>query len=266
LRGSFERRRGGAAYDDPVQDLKTRVAGYWDARPCGEGLVPAPRGSDSYFRDIEQAKDRLEPYVHEFAEFSRWQDRDVLEVGCGVGTDSARFARHGARITALDLSATSVALAQERLDREGLDGAVLRADAEALPFPDSSFDLVYSWGVLHHTPNTEQAIREVKRVLRPGGEARIMLYNLRSLFALGVWLRCGPLACRLASVRTTLADGLESPGTKAYTSAEVRRLFKPFAAVELRTIATPYDRRVVGPLAELLPGLGWNHLIRARAT
>jgi SAM-dependent methyltransferase len=247
-----------------VQDAKTRVAGYWDARPCGEGLVIAPRGTDEYFREIERAKDQIEPYVYEFADFARWIGCDVLEVGCGVGTDTARFARAGARITAVDLSATSVALTQAHLEGERLDGVVEHADAEALPFPDASFDLVYSWGVLHHTPNTQQAIREARRTLRPGGEARIMLYNRLSFFALGVWLRRGPLSGRMASLATTLADGLESPGTQAYTESEVRRLFEPFASVEVRTIATPYDRRVVGPLAGHLPRFGWNHLIRAR--
>jgi len=245
-----------------VSEVKVEVRTYWEAEPCGEGLAHAERGSHEYFAEIEAAKDRLEPYVHDFAEFGSWRDRDVLEVGCGVGTDTVRFARAGARITAVDLTETAVALTSQRLAAEGLDGTVRQADAEQLPFADESFDLVYSWGVLHHTPDTARAVSEVARVARHGGEARVMLYNRRSLFALGVWLLRG--APRGRSVASALAT-VESPGTKGYTRAELRRLFADFDRVEIRTIATAYDRRVAGPLAALVPGLGWNHLVRAQA-
>jgi SAM-dependent methyltransferase len=242
---------------------KTDVAGYWNGRPCGDGLAEAQRGSAEYFEQIERAKDELEPYVHAFADFSRWRDRDVLEIGCGLGTDTVRFARAGAHVTAVDLSATSVELARRRLEDSGLVGDIREADAEQLPFADASFDLVYSWGVLHHTPDTARAIREAARVLRPDGEARLMLYNSRSFFAAGVWARHALRARRPASLRRSLAEGLESPGTKAYTRAELAELLAPFAHTEVQTIATPYDRRVAGPLAGLFGGLGWNHLIRA---
>lgn len=248
------------SYDCAVATDKLEVEAYWAARPCGDGLTDADRGSERYFADIEAAKDRLEPYVHEFARFTNWADRDVLEIGCGVGTDTARFARAGARVTAVDLTATAVELTQRRLEGERLPGAVRQADAEALPFADGSFDLVWSWGVLHHTPNTEQAVSEVARVLRPRGEARIMLYNRRSLFALAVWLLRG--LPRGRSLQAALAT-VESPGTKAYTRAELRALFAPFSRVEVETIATAYDGRVAGPLASRVPRLGWNHLIRA---
>jgi len=244
-----------------VETGKPAVKSYWDERPCGDGLTDAERGSERYFADIEAAKDRLEPYVLEFAEFPRWRDRDVLEIGCGVGTDTVRFARAGARVTAIDLTETAVELTQRRLDAEGLPGTVRPADAEALPFADASFDLVYSWGVLHHTPDTARAVLETARVLRSGGEARVMLYNRRSLFAGGVWVARGALQRR--SLTAALAT-VESPGTKGYTRAEVEALFEPFATVDVDTIATPYDRRVAGPLAQLVPQFGWNHLIRAR--
>ena len=199
-----------------------------------------------------------------FAGFTAARGLDVLEIGCGVGTDTVRFARSGARVTAVDLSETAVALTAERLADEGLEGDVREADAESLPFTDDSFDLVYSWGVLHHTPDTARAIREVERVLRPAGEARIMLYNSRSFFAAGVWARAVFRSRRALSPAEALATGLESPGTKAYTRDEVRALFDPFPTVEIATVATPYDRRVAGPIARAVPALGWNHLVRAR--
>jgi ubiquinone/menaquinone biosynthesis C-methylase UbiE len=248
----------------PVVETKQAVRAYWDDRPCGEGLTRAPRGSHEYFAAIEEAKNRLEPYVHSFAAFTAAHGLEVLEIGCGVGTDTVRFARSGARVTAIDLSETAVALTAERLADEGLEGAVREADAESLPFADGSFDLVYSWGVLHHTPDTARAIGEVERVLRPSGQARIMLYNSRSFFAAGVWARAMFRSRRAMSAAEALATGLESPGTKAYTRNEVTALFKPFRTVEIETVATPYDRRVAGLVARALPPLGWNHLVRAR--
>lgn len=244
----------------PLATPKADVREYWNARPCGEGLTHAERGSPQYFAEIEAAKDRLEPYVHGFAEYARWHGRDILEVGCGLGTDTVRFARAGAQVTAVDLTAAAVELTARRLGDEGLNGEVRQADAEQLPFADGSFDLVYSWGVLHHTPDTARAIREVGRVLRPGGEARVMLYNRRSIFATAVWLRRG-LAQR-RSVKDALAT-VESPGTKGFTRRELEALFRPFERIEIETIATVYDRRVAGPFAALAPALGWNHLVRA---
>jgi SAM-dependent methyltransferase len=244
-----------------VDASKGQVQAYWNDHPCGEGLTSSARGSSAYFDDIEAAKDRLEPFVHDFADFPRWRGRRVLEIGCGVGTDTVRFARAGAEITAVDLTETAVTLTRGHLEQLGLPGEVRQADAESLPFADGSFDLVWSWGVLHHTPDTARAVGEVARVLAPGGEARIMLYNRHSLFALGVW------ALRGALQRRSLAAALEtveSPGTKGYTRAELAALFAGFADVDIRTIATPYDRRVAGPLAAALPRLGWNHLITAR--
>lgn len=246
-----------------VTTQKDLVRRFWDERPCGDRLASAERGTPEYFAAIEAAKDGLEPFVYEIAEFGRWAGKDVLEVGCGVGTDTARFARAGARITAIDLTETAVELARRWLAAESLPGNTLQADAERLPFDAASFDLVYSWGVLHHTPDTRRALDEVRRVLRPDGEARIMLYNRRSFFALGVWARYSLLRGRPASVATVLARHLESPGTRAYTRNELRALFAAFARVEISTRATAYDRRLVGPLADLMPSAGWFHCVRA---
>ena len=243
---------------------KQLVERFWDARPCGDGLAGAARGTREYFEQVEGEKLRREPYVPGFAEFERWRGRDVLEVGCGIGTDTVRFARAGARVVGIDLTQAAVELANAWLEQEGLAGRALQADAELLPFEDASFDLVYSWGVLHHTPDTARAISEVRRVLRREGEARIMLYNRRSLFATGVWAYRSATRLQPLSVAGALATGLESPGTKAFTRAEVAALFREFGSVEIRTIATSYDARLAGPFARLVSPLGWNLLITAR--
>ncbi|MBZ5657750.1 MAG: class I SAM-dependent methyltransferase [Acidobacteriia bacterium] len=101
----------------------------------------------------------------------------MLEIGCGCGSEAERFARAGARYTAVDLTNAAVSITQRRFQLGGLEGCFTQGDAEDLPFADGSFDLVYSHGVLHHTPNTPRAIREVHRVLAPGGRAMIMLYH-----------------------------------------------------------------------------------------
>jgi SAM-dependent methyltransferase len=239
--------------------LKERVRAYWEAEPCGTKTADAPFGTREFFAQVEAERDRLEPYVHDFAQFDRWYGKDVLEVGVGLGTDFVRFARAGARAVGVDLTEASVLAVRSRLELEGLDAEVRVADAEELPFEDGAFDLVYSYGVLHHTPDTRRALDEVRRVVRPVGEARIMLYSRRSWLALGAWLRWGLARGRLrASISDVLAEHLESPGTKAFTQSELDDLFSGFSAVRYVRNVTPYDRRVAGPLANLTgPRFGW---------
>jgi SAM-dependent methyltransferase len=245
---------------------KSDVRLHWDAEPCGARLAEAPRGSAAFFAQVEAARYALEPFIPGFADFDRWSGRDVLEVGTGLGTDFVRFGRAGARLTGIDLTQAAVELVHRRLELEGLSAEVRVGDAEALPFADASFDLAYSWGVLHHTPDTKRALAEIHRVLRPGGEARIMLYSRRSWVAAGVWLRYGVAKGRpWKSISELLATHMESPGTKAYTQAELEDLFYGFSDVQLTRFTTPYDRRVGGPLVKVLgPRFGWFVGIVAR--
>lgn len=247
--------------------LKEEVRRFWEAAPCGTSTTPAVPGTAAFFDQVEQERYRREPFIHSFAEFERWRGKRVLEVGIGLGTDFVQFVRAGADAVGVDLTDAAVESVRLRLALEGLEADLRAADAEALPFPDSSFDLVYSWGVLHHTPDTAKALAEVRRVLRPGGEARIMLYSRRSWVALGVWLRYGLGRGRPhRSPRALIADHMESPGTKAYTRSELADLFEGFEDVRFRFFRTPYDRRVAGPLVRLLPErYGWFVGIVARA-
>lgn len=246
--------------------LKERVRAHWEAAPCAASTSAAPFGSPEFFAEVERERYRLEPYVREFAQFERWSGKRVLEIGVGLGTDFVQFVRAGAEATGLDLTDAAVEAVRARLAQEGLQAEVLVADAEALPFADGAFDLVYSYGVLHHTPDTAGAIAEVRRVLKPGGEARIMLYARRSWLAAGAWLRWGLGRGRpWRSVSDVLADHLESPGTKAYSEAELRKLFAGFSSVAVERRVTPYDRRVAGPLAGLTgPRFGWFAGVTAR--
>jgi SAM-dependent methyltransferase len=244
---------------ESAEDVKARVKEHWEEEPCGTSTAGAEPNTVEFFAEVERERYRLEPYIPAFAEFERWSGRRVLEVGVGLGTDFIRFVRAGADAVGVDLTEAAVDAVGRRLANEGLHAEVRVADAEALPFPDESFDLVYSYGVLHHTPDTERAVAEVRRVLRPDGEARIMLYSRRSWLALGAWLRWGLGRGRpWHSISRVLAEHLESPGTKAYTRGELDRLFADWGSVRYVRNVTPYDRRVAGPLARLTgPRFGW---------
>jgi ubiquinone/menaquinone biosynthesis C-methylase UbiE len=126
---------------------------------------------------VEAHRYDLEPDILEMARFHEWRDRDVLEAGCGIGTDAMQFVRAGARYTGLDFSSTALELARRRADLEGARARFVPGSVAELPFPDASFDLVYSNGVIHHMPDTGRAIQEFHRVLRPGGVAVVMVYH-----------------------------------------------------------------------------------------
>jgi SAM-dependent methyltransferase len=246
-------------------DSKNTVRAYWDARPCGSSLATSPSGTAEFFQQVEAARERLEPFIASFAEFEKSRGCRLLEIGVGLGTDFVQFGRAGAVLTGVDLTATAVDLVRRRLELEGLEGDVRVADAEELPFADDSFDLVYSWGVLHHTPDTPRAVSEIRRVLVTGGEARVMLYSRRSWVAFGLWLRYALASGQpWRTISDVIAAHMESDGTKAYTESELRRLFSCFARVETQRFTTPYDRRVAGPLTRLGGGrFGWFVGVRA---
>src|SRR5262249_33508170 len=124
-----------------LDQQKQSVRRYWEAAPCGSKHASAEQGTPEFFRQVEQARYELEPFIPGFAEFERWHEKRVLEVGVGLGTDFVRFARAGANASGIDLTDAAVELVQHRLEQEGLTADVRRADAEALPFPDGEFDL-----------------------------------------------------------------------------------------------------------------------------
>jgi ubiquinone/menaquinone biosynthesis C-methylase UbiE len=250
-----------------MEASKVAVKAHWEAEPCGTGLTTAEQGSPEFYAELEHHRYRVEPFILQFAQFEQWRGRDVLEVGVGAGTDFVQFSRSGARLRGVDLTEAAIELVRRRLALEQLEADLRVADAEQLPFEDGSFDLVYSWGVLHHTPDTARAVAEVKRVLRPGGEARIMLYARHSWVAFALWARYGLLVGRPGrTLADVVANHMESPGTKAYTDAELRSLFGAFSDVRLERFLTPYDRRVAGPATRLAGNrLGWFVGIVARA-
>jgi SAM-dependent methyltransferase len=220
--------------DPSFSPEKAAVQEFWNRASCGEVYAQG----DSLRAQLEaQARSRyeLEPYIPEFARFEEGTGRDVLEIGVGMGADHLEWARSKPRsLSGVDLTPRAVEHTSRRLGLYGLTSRLEVSDAENLPFPTGAFDLVYSWGVLHHSPDTRKAIGEVCRVLRPGGRARVMIYHKYAMVGYMLWLRYGLLAGRPGrSLSDIYAEHLESPGTKAYTREEAREMFGGFSRVDV---------------------------------
>lgn len=203
-----------------TMQLKHQVHDFWNAESCGESYGASDAGVDLQRQAAERY--RLEPYLAPFARFAHGRDKDVLEVGVGLGADHFRWAESGPRsLSGVDLTPRAVEFTRERLRSAGKQSDLRVADAENLPFADNSFDIVYSWGVLHHSPDTRRCFAEVARVVRPGGLARIMVYHTWSPVGAMLWLRYGLGRGKPGrSLADIYAEHLESPGTKAFTRAE----------------------------------------------
>jgi len=225
-----------------MENLKNLIKNFWNKKPCGT-LGEIPEQLDlKYFYHIKERRYRLEPFIKKIVKFDNWQDKKVLEIGCGVGIDGMEFAQNGAEYIGVDASKKSIELAKSYFAFEGKKTNLLVADAEMLPFKDNSFDLVYSWGVLHHTPNTQKAINEAYRVLKPGGQCIIMLYNVHSLVALQLYLIYGLFKYKpFISISKLFSEHHESPGTKAFSNSEIKSMFKSFGDIRIKNILTPYD-------------------------
>jgi ubiquinone/menaquinone biosynthesis C-methylase UbiE len=209
-----------------------RVREYWDRRPCNIRHSTQPIGSRQYFDEVEARKYRVEPHIPSFAEFQRWRGKKVLEIGCGIGTDTVNFARHGAQVTSVDLSEKSLELAKQRIRVYGLEGQVqfFHGNAEELAslVPLESYDLIYSFGVIHHTPHPERVLEQIRRYVRPGTLVKIMVYHRRSWKVLGILL--GEGRGRFWKLRELIAKNSEAqtgcPITYTYTRREARELLE----------------------------------------
>ena len=263
----------GDAYKDQVQRQ-------WNNDPAGSHYVSeAPAHTREWFLEAERYRyDAYAPWMREVMEFDRHAGEQVLEIGGGMGTDLAQFALHGARVTDVDLSAGHLKLARENFAVRGLHGEFLQQDAESLVFDDNTFDLVYSNGVLHHTPNTKHVVQEILRMLKPGGRAIVMVYAEDSLhywrnLMWNIGLKEGQL--RKYSMGEIMSRTVErsdnaaaTPLVKAYTKAGLRQLFEGFIDLEIvqrqmeaaavPRVLTYVPRRHLGKL------MGWNLIIKAR--
>lgn len=222
---------------------KDAVREFWNAAPCGTRYLDGRDDFDTHAR----ARYALEPHIFELADFQNARGLKVLEIGVGMGADYLEWLKAGAQATGVDLSAASVERARRRCELAGYKPDLRVADAELLPFPDQTFDVVYSYGVMHHSPDTAKCVREAWRVLKPGGQAKIMIYHHPSVTGAMLWLRHGLPHGK--SLRQSVFDHLESPGTKTYTRQEARQLFHDFSDIKVRLVFSPGDLLLHQPSA-----------------
>ena len=224
-------------------DLKAQVKAYWNRESCGTDVAASDKFTRQYFDEIEEHRYTVEPEIFSFAQFTRYYGRKILEVGVGAGTDFLQWVRAGAKAHGVDLTEEAVEHVRRRLGVYGLSAEEIRvADAENLPFPDNTFDLVYSWGVIHHSPDTVKALEEIIRVTRPGGTAKIMIYNRCSLYAYNMYLYWGLMRGKpFRSISDILWHHQENIGTKAYTINEVKELLAGYP-VTIRHIGAPLKK------------------------
>jgi ubiquinone/menaquinone biosynthesis C-methylase UbiE len=224
----------------PFADVELdKVRQYWNARPCNVRHSPSPVGSRQYFDEVEARKYRVEPHIPVFAEFERWKGKRVLEIGCGIGTDTINFARAGARVTAVDLSAESLALARRRAEVFGLENITFhQANAERLSdhVPVERYDLVYSFGVIHHTPHPERVIEQIHRYVDRESLLKVMVYHRASWKVLWMLLkhgrRPGETLDDLIARHSEAETGC--PVTYSYTRETVRDFLRGFEILDTR--------------------------------
>ena len=189
---------------------KSKVYDFWNDASCGEELYLEGRDKTAYEKQA-QKRYELEPYIG-FAEFDSSHNQRVLEIGVGLGADHQKFIEAGANVCGIDLTERAIENTKTRLKLFGLESSLRVGDAEKLEFDDNSFEIVGSWGVIHHSPNTQKAINEIYRVLKPGGVGKIMIYHKWSLIGLMLWLRYGLFKCKpFISLKTIYSKYLESP-------------------------------------------------------
>jgi len=263
-----------------------RVRDYWNARPCNVRHSLKPVGTREYFDEVEQRKYFVEPHIPGFAEFGRWSGRRVLEIGCGLGTDTISFARAGAQVTAIELSEESAALARARASVYGLTDriAIHVGNAEELPsiLTPQPFDLIYSFGVIHHSPHPRRIVEHLLRYIDSESEFRLMVYSRVSykLFWImqqeGIWdmSRIDELIARNSEAQTGC------PVTYTYTDETVRELLRGFEVVDVNKAhiftwdvdaykrheykkAPEWERVSEQELQSLERELGWHLLVRA---
>ncbi|MDQ3133031.1 MAG: class I SAM-dependent methyltransferase [Acidobacteriota bacterium] len=161
----------------PIGDVRD----YWNRRPCNIRHSTAEIGTKEYFDQVEARKYRVEPHIPAFADFASWKDKKVLEIGCGIGTDTMNFARAGAEVTAVDLSSESIKLAKQRAEIFGFSDRInfYEANAERLSefIPAQKYDLIYSFGVIHHSPHPEEIIKQIREnFIKEGTTLKLMVY------------------------------------------------------------------------------------------
>lgn len=217
-----------------------KIREYWDKRPCNIRHSNAKFGSKKYFNEVEERKYFVEFHIPKFADFANWKGKKVLEIGCGIGTDTINFARAGASVTAVELSKNSLGVAKKRAKVFGLTNKIkfYQANAEELSktVPIKTYDLVYSFGVIHHSPYPDKIVEEIKKYCDANTTVKIMIYNRYSWKVFWILLKYGKGAFwrlnQLIAENSEAATG--SPVSYVYSKDDAKKLLKDFKIIDVR--------------------------------
>jgi len=246
------------------------VRDYWEDESCGE-LYAVGENIEEQYVNHKNKRYELEPYIYDFAEFDSFAGQEVLEIGVGMGADHLSIAERGPKmLVGIDLTEKALDHTKKRFDYLGMDSDLKVMNAESLSFKENSFDQVYSWGVIHHSPDTPKCFKEIYRVLKKGGEAKLMIYYKYSPTGFMLWLRYALLKLKpFTSMAEVYSNHLESPGTKAYTKKEVSVLTSDFRYCDMQVVLGFSDlllgeagHKHEGPLLSLARAIFPRSLIR----
>ena len=218
----------------PPASANAAVREYWNRHIHDLEITRHPVGSPGFFADLDQYHFEKLHHLPRLVAFDAYRDRQVLEVGCGAGTDLVRFAKGGAIVTGVDISPSAIELARQNFAQQGLRADLREADGERLPFPDDSFDFVYAHGVVQYTSDPARLVAECHRVLKPGGEAVFQVYNRVS------WLNA------LSKLMKVPLEHEDAPVLRKYSAAEFRGLLGAFCDVRLVAERFPVKSRLHG--------------------
>ena len=215
------------------------IKNYWETRTPGIKHSYAEPGTKEFLDELELKRyTRHYAYLLETAEFDQYKGKEVLEIGCGMGIDLLQYAKGGANVTGIDLTEKAIQNSKAHFSHRKMHGTFLTMNSEKLEFSDNTFDLVYSFGVLHHTQDTQKAIDEVYRVLKPNGKAIIMLYHKGFRYYFKIHLFYGLLKGEYLKygtkdlVNKRTEEFFYSPITRVYSRKEAKALFKSFSLIE----------------------------------
>jgi ubiquinone/menaquinone biosynthesis C-methylase UbiE len=202
-------------------DLISRIAAYWDEHIHDLAITTYPIGTPGFFRQLDEYRyDKLN-YLTRLVDFSSYKGKNLLEVGFGAGIDLVRFARARAKVTGIDLSTTALDLAHKNIDQNGLVADLRKMNGECMEFEDNTFDVAYAHGVLQYTADTPKMLAEIHRVLRPGGQAVMMVYNRIS------WLNL------MRQVTRVPLEHEDAPVLKKFSIGELKQLLKLFQRYQI---------------------------------
>ena len=227
-----ETQKGGAGHKLDSSDMIDAIRAYWNVRIHDQEIARHPVGSLQFFAELQAYRFEKLDYLPHVVDFTAYKGKRLLEVGCGIGTDLVLFAKHGAAVTGIDLAETSIDLAKANFALNDVRGDLQTMNGEDMRIDDESFDVVYAHGVLQYTDDAERMIRELHRVLRPGGEAILMGYNQYS------WLYL------LSKVFGTRLEHEDAPAFRTFSIRQFRRMLSGFSHVEMTPERFPVKTRL----------------------